>query len=393
MSSSKDARPVNATFSGVATNNITKGLPKIVESICPDPECRTVIPARMFAEGGKVYMEKTCATHGYFKDLYWSDVDLYLKAEQWEFGDNHGLMNPNTDSEVCPRDCGICQQHTSHTVLGNIDLTNRCNLTCPICFANANVTGRVYEPSKEQVLDMLRLYRAEQPVSGRVVQFSGGEPTIHPDFIEIVAAAKAFGYTHIQAASNGIKFADPDFTARAAEAGLHTIYLQFDGVDDHVYEQTRGRALLDYKLKTVEHQDRPGADDRGGHQRGPGREDPALRARQHRRDERHQLPAGRDYRPRGVRGARAAALHAAGPRARARGADRHPHPRRLVPAQLRLADFPDDRGGRSAATCSSNRAPIARSRSRGSSTWRGCSASSTSRRRRPRRAASSGSRR
>jgi uncharacterized radical SAM superfamily Fe-S cluster-containing enzyme len=89
-------------------------------------------------------------------------------------------------------------------------------------------------------------------VAGRLVQFSGGEPTIHPDFIEILRGAKELGYSHIQVASNGIKFADADFTARAAEAGLHTIYLQFDGVDDHVYKQTRGRELFEYKLKTVE---------------------------------------------------------------------------------------------------------------------------------------------
>ena len=116
-------------------------------------------------------------------------------------------------SEVCPRDCGICQNHTSHTALGNIDLTNRCNLTCPICFANSNVTGKVYEPSKEQIMEMLQLYRNEQPVAGRMVQFSGGEPTIHPDFLEILRGAKAMGFSHIQVASNGIKFADRRFHA------------------------------------------------------------------------------------------------------------------------------------------------------------------------------------
>jgi 7,8-dihydro-6-hydroxymethylpterin dimethyltransferase len=243
---------MNTTYSGVPTNNITKGLPKQVESICPDPDCGKVILARLFAEDGKVYMDKTCPQHGYYKDLYWSDVELYLKAEKWEFGDGKGLSNPNTERESCPRDCGICQSHTSHTALGNIDLTNRCNLTCPICFANSNVTGKIYEPSKEQVMEMLQLYRNEQPVAGRLVQFSGGEPTIHPDFLEILRGAREMGFSHIQVASNGIKFADPDFTMRAAEAGLHTIYLQFDGVDDHVYEKTRGRKLLDYKLKTVE---------------------------------------------------------------------------------------------------------------------------------------------
>jgi 7,8-dihydro-6-hydroxymethylpterin dimethyltransferase len=245
-------RVSDTTYCGVPNNNITKGLPKKVESLCPEPGCGKVIMARMFEEDGKVYMEKTCPDHGYCKDLYWSDVDLYLKAERWEFGDGRGNSNPNTKNVSCPSDCGICDRHTSHTALGNIDLTNRCNLTCPICFANANVTGKVYEPTKEEILEMLKLYRAEQPVAGRLVQFSGGEPTIHPNFLEIIKAAKDFGFSHIQIASNGIKLADEDFARRAADAGLHTIYLQFDGLNDDVYVKTRGRRLLDYKMKAVE---------------------------------------------------------------------------------------------------------------------------------------------
>jgi 7,8-dihydro-6-hydroxymethylpterin dimethyltransferase len=252
MGATSFVKPVNATFGGTPTNNITKGLPKLVDSICWDPDCHMTIPARMFAENGKVYMEKTCPVHGYVKDLYWSDVDLYLKAERWEFGDYYGVQNPNTTSDSCPRDCGLCQRHTNHTVFGNIDLTNRCNLTCPICFANANTSGRIYEPTKEEVVGMLRLYRAEQPVAGRVVQFSGGEPTLHPEFFDILRAAKSMGFSHVQAASNGIKLSDPVFAQQAAEAGLHTIYLQFDGLSDEVYMRTRGRALLDTKLRAVE---------------------------------------------------------------------------------------------------------------------------------------------
>ncbi|MFC1544799.1 tetraether lipid synthase Tes [Gemmatimonadota bacterium] len=244
--------PLNTTYTGAPTNNITKGLPKEVQSVCPEPGCMKIITARMFAEDGKVWMEKTCPDHGYVKDLYWSDVDLYLKAEKWEFGDGKGLMNPMSECRSCPDDCGLCNQHTSHTSLGNIDLTNRCNLNCPICFANANKLGRVYEPSKEEIMDMLRLYKTEQPVSGRMIQFSGGEPTLHPDFLDIIREAKELEYSHIQVASNGIKFANVEFTQKAADAGLHTIYLQFDGVDDRVYEQTRGRGLMKYKEGTVE---------------------------------------------------------------------------------------------------------------------------------------------
>ncbi|MEA1997392.1 MAG: radical SAM protein, partial [Gemmatimonadota bacterium] len=241
---------VDTTYRGAPINNITKGLPKEIQSICP--ECSRVITAHMFAEDGRVYMEKTCPEHGYFKDLYWSDVELYLKAEKWEFGDGKGLENPNTSLESCPASCGLCENHASHTALGNIDLTNRCNLNCPICFANANVTGKVYEPSKEDILKMLDLYRAELPVSGRMVQFSGGEPTLHPDFFDIIRESMEKGFSHIQVASNGIKFADQDFTDKAKEAGLHTIYLQFDGVDDEVYKKTRGRPLFEIKQKVIE---------------------------------------------------------------------------------------------------------------------------------------------
>jgi uncharacterized radical SAM superfamily Fe-S cluster-containing enzyme len=247
-----ESRPIETNYSGKPINNITKGLPKHVESLCPDPDCGKVITARMFEQDGKVYMEKTCPEHGYCKDLYWSDVELYLKAEKWEFGDGKGLMNPNTRCESCPSDCGICDNHLSHTALGNIDLTNRCNLNCPICFANSNSTGKVYEPSKEEVMNMLELYRAEKPVYGRMVQFSGGEPTLHPDFFEIIEGARGLGFSHIQVASNGLKFTDQEFTDRAAEAGLHTIYLQFDGVEDEVYVKTRGRPLVEIKEKAIE---------------------------------------------------------------------------------------------------------------------------------------------
>ncbi len=239
------------TCTGTPIKPIQKGLPKWVESLCP--ECRKVTPARMFEEDGAVWMEKTCPQHGSFKDLYWSDVKLYLKAERWYFGDGKGLANPRVkNAQKCPESCGLCNMHTSHTGLGNIDLTNRCNLTCPICFANANVQGYVSEPSYEQVVEMLKRYREERPVAGRMVQFSGGEPTLHPRFLDVISAARDLEFSHVQIATNGIKFKDPEFARKAAEAGLHTLYLQFDGVTDECYEQTRGRPLLDIKKRAIE---------------------------------------------------------------------------------------------------------------------------------------------
>ena len=239
------------TFTGAPIEPLVKGLPKTTESICP--ECLQVIKARLFEENGAVYMEKTCAAHGHFRDKIYSDAKLYLKMEEFEFGDNRGLENPQIlNATKCPDDCGMCSLHTSHTVLSNVDLTNRCNLTCPVCFANANVQGYLYEPSFEQVRDMLKILRAQRPVPNRVVQFSGGEPTLHPRFLDILRTATELGFTHIQIATNGITFGDLEFVQRAREAGLHTLYLQFDGVTDDVYLRTRGVALMEKKLACIE---------------------------------------------------------------------------------------------------------------------------------------------
>src|ERR1039457_2643093 len=172
------------TYSGSRIDPLKKGLPKSTQSLCPD--CTQLIDARIFEEGGKVIMEKHCPDHGDFRDIVYSDVKLYLKMEDWSFGDNRGLKTPVvSDATRCPDDCGLCNQHPSHTALANVDLTNRCNLTCPVCFANANVAGYLYEPNIDQVRTMLETLRNERPVDGRVVQFSGGEPTIHPKFFEL----------------------------------------------------------------------------------------------------------------------------------------------------------------------------------------------------------------
>ena len=233
------------TLTGGPIQPLQKGLPKHTTSLCPDCETTTLLPARIFEENGRVMMEKTCPQHGYFKDCVYSDVALYLKMEEWTFGDNSGLSNPAVDHGAeakCPDDCGLCSLHTSHSALANVDLTNRCNLTCPVCFANANAAGYLYEPDIEQVRTMLLALRNERPVDGRVVQFSGGEPTIHPRFIEILKMASEMGFTHLQAATNGILIAASlEFAKQCKQAGLATLYLQFDGVSDDIYLRRAAR--------------------------------------------------------------------------------------------------------------------------------------------------------
>ena len=243
-----------ATLTGAPIRPVQKGLPKQTQSLCP--ECGKVIDARISEENGRVVMEKTCAEHGDFKDCVFSDVKLYLKMQDWEFGDMPGLSNPavnNGKNAVCPDDCGMCSLHTSQTALANVDLTNRCNLTCPVCFANANAAGYLYEPDMDQVRVMLQTLRDERPVDARVVQFSGGEPTIHPKFIEILSMAREMGFTHIQAATNGIMIGRSlEFAQKCKDNGLATLYLQFDGVTDDVYRKTRGEDLFATKMACIE---------------------------------------------------------------------------------------------------------------------------------------------
>ncbi len=229
---------------------LQKGLPKDTQSLCP--ECLTILPATIYELDGKVMMKKTCPKHGEFEDVYWSDAEMYLKAEQWA-RDGKVVENPYiTNATICPNDCGLCNLHLSHTCLALIDLTNRCNLQCPICFANANAAGYVFEPSFDEVVRMMENLRAERPVPCKAIQFAGGEPTIYPKFFESIAKAKELGFAQIQVATNGIKMVDFEFCQKMRDAGMNTIYLQFDGLREENYISTRGKKLLDVKLKAID---------------------------------------------------------------------------------------------------------------------------------------------
>ena len=241
------------THTGCIVPPLEKGLPKTVGSLCP--ECKTRIDARLHDVDGRVMMTKTCPEHGSFEDIYWSDTRLYLKAEEFYYGDGVGLENPQgqKDGAECPTACGLCGSHASHAALANLDLTNRCNLRCPICFANSDAQGYVYEPTYEQVVEMLKVLRSTRPVACRVIQFSGGEPTLHPRFLDCLRAARDLGFSHLQIATNGLRFAqEEDFARQCEEAGLNNLYLQFDGLGDEAYRVTRGCKLWDLKQRCIE---------------------------------------------------------------------------------------------------------------------------------------------
>jgi uncharacterized radical SAM superfamily Fe-S cluster-containing enzyme len=240
------------TYHGSRIRPVLRRLPRTVESLCPD--CSAIILGRYFVEDAAVHIEKVCPEHGYFRDCVNSDVLLYSKAAWWSFEEHPGQRHPNvTGARNCPSDCGLCNQHLSGSVLAQIDLTSRCNMNCPICFANAGAAGRVFEPDYDQHVRHLEALRDLRPTPCTAIQFTGGEPTIHPAFLRIVAKAREMGFSHIQVATNGLRLADRDFAAAAAGAGVHTLYLQFDGVGEEAHRQTRNYpGLWEKKLAAIE---------------------------------------------------------------------------------------------------------------------------------------------
>ena len=224
---------------------------KETKSLCS--ECFKVIDARVYEDEGKVYIDKTCPEHGYFNDLYWGSYEQYERAEKYEHLGTK-LNNPRTKTvKGCPYDCGICPEHKSHTVLAIIDVTNRCNLSCPICFAHAGAVGYIYEPTQERIRGMLENLRANDPVKPPALQFSGGEPTVREDLPELVRIAKGLGFHHVEVNSNGLRMAkSADYCRTLKEAGVSTVYLQFDGVTEEPYLSARGRPLLEVKKRALE---------------------------------------------------------------------------------------------------------------------------------------------
>ena len=212
----------------------TADLPHKTQSLCP--ECTRILDAIVYAEDNKVYVLRKCPEHGEIKEVYWEDLEMYNKAKG--FGSKpKTLENPNMRllpnlGANCPIDCGLCRRHKSHTALGNIVVTNRCDLSCWYCFFYAKEGEPIYEPSMQLLKNMLLDYRNERPVPTNAIQITGGEPSIRDDIVEIVRMTKSIGFDHIQFNTNAITVAHkgPEFAKQLKEAGANVIYMSFDGV-------------------------------------------------------------------------------------------------------------------------------------------------------------------
>jgi 7,8-dihydro-6-hydroxymethylpterin dimethyltransferase len=244
------------------------GWPRATDSLCPKcvPEIRQEIidgklplevlmnekageiKAQIIERDGKILMVKDCPIHGHFEDVMAMDTAFFKHLEEVFPGRD---IRAHNDEKL--------HHHGSSTVLHGrgsvltIDLTNRCNMMCDPCFMDANQVGFVHELTWDEIKTMLDNAITIKPRRQMSVQFSGGEPTLSPYFLDAVAYARKVGYNSVQAATNGIEFAkSPEFAKQAFEAGLRYAYLQFDGIGNAANSHRLVGNLFDVKLQAIE---------------------------------------------------------------------------------------------------------------------------------------------
>lgn len=218
----------------------------VTESLCPI--CLGRIKASRVLYDGDVYMIKECKDHGFFKTVIWRGNP---SMEEWKRPKDpvHPYLTYGAVEKGCPFDCGLCEAHVQLPCSVLLEVTNRCNLHCAVCFADSG-RGETEELSLEKIRWLLE--RAIAAVGPSNLQLSGGEPTLRDDLPEIIEIARKVGYSFIQVNSNGLRLAsDKNYLGRLLSAGLSSVFLQFDGVDDEINRSLRGRKLLDQKLNAI----------------------------------------------------------------------------------------------------------------------------------------------
>lgn len=219
-------------------------------SLCS--RCLRRVEAKIIFQNDNVYMLKRCPEHGTEKVLIADDIEYYKNCRNF-IKTSEMPLKFNTPVEYgCPYDCGLCTDHEQHSCLSVIEITDRCNLTCPTCYSGSSPTyGR--HRTVEEVEKMLDIIVANEGQHD-VVQISGGEPTIHPDFFQILDIAKTKPIRHLMVNSNGIKISsDEEFVKKLATyMPKFEIYLQFDSFKQDALEKLRGKDLREVRLKALE---------------------------------------------------------------------------------------------------------------------------------------------
>jgi uncharacterized radical SAM superfamily Fe-S cluster-containing enzyme len=220
---------------------------ELTRSICPN--CHRVIDAHILIRDNKVYMRKRCPEHGVFEGLVYGDAQLYTNSSRFNKPGTIPLEFATEVKEGCPHDCGLCPDHQQHACLGIIEVNSACDMDCPLCFAEA---GPGFNLTLEEVEDVLDHYIRSEG-NPQVVQFSGGEPSIHPQIIPMIKAAQRRGIANVMLNTNGKRIATDDrFLSELGEVRPN-IYFQFDGFENETYRIIRGEEdLLPKKIRALD---------------------------------------------------------------------------------------------------------------------------------------------
>jgi len=212
------------------------------ESVCP--ECLANIPASRVADGDEVTLKKRCPEHGEFRTVIWRGTPSYASWSRPK-SPCRPQVSLTPIERGCPWDCGLCPEHRQRTCCVLIEVTQRCDLKCRVCFADAGNRGSKGPDFSE----IKRMYEALLTAGGPYnVQLSGGEPTLRDDLPEIVSLGRSMGFDFIQLNTNGLRLArEPEYLKRLKKAGLSCVFLQFDGVDDDINVKLRARTLFKEK--------------------------------------------------------------------------------------------------------------------------------------------------
>jgi len=220
--------------------------------------CLVPVPAKVIIEDDLVFYQKRCREHGVQKTLISDDLDYWRAQKLWLKPGDRPLTTQTRTEAGCPFDCGLCPDHEQHSCLAIVEINSACNLACPVCFADAEDVHGAHLPvaTVERMLDALVASEGEPDL----VQLSGGEPTIHPHFFEILDAVKARPIRHVMINTNGVRIAqDPAFVERLASyAPRLEVYLQFDSLNDDALMNLRGARLSRIRQQALEALERVG---------------------------------------------------------------------------------------------------------------------------------------
>jgi hypothetical protein len=221
----------------------------VTESVCP--VCLRRIAAERLADGDDVFLVKRCPEHGEFRTVIWRGLASYRR---WLERGSRAATPPVAETAVhqgCPYDCGLCPDHRQHSCCVLLEVTQRCNLRCPVCFAGAGANDSAgSDPSLDEIDAWIECLRAHGSTVN--IQLSGGEPTMRDDLPAIIRRIRAQGFSFIQVNSNGLRLArETGYAAQLADAGLDCVFLQFDGVTDAAYQRIRGARLFKTKQQAI----------------------------------------------------------------------------------------------------------------------------------------------